>query len=198
MTFHLLTYSWLESEYRYQRNATESEMETPRIMICERNKPECSVWFDVSGDGTKLIAEVSAALGGHWTDWKITNSEGFEGLRMEDEFGIDAIDFGYVCRLASIVVENGDIGATAIQAFGLAGAERIFSEGLYQGEWESPAAWLKSQLIADGSYESTPASIRQYIDLDRMAEDMQTAGEVDFVCETSQHGIEYCHVFLGI
>lgn len=101
-----------------------------------------------------------------------------------------------VCAIGAALEELGPAFADFLGHVGpprdaddVAGMVARFQEA-YQGEWDSLADWAESFLEDTGTLADVPASLRQYIDFERWADDAEMNGDVF----TSELGAKV-HVF---
>ncbi len=115
-------------------------------------------------------------------EWAIHDYEGFEGIRLSEYEGFDA-----VAQLAAFIVEHGALGAAVYNHYNsLADAEDAL-ENHYHGEFTSLADFAEA--LTEETSE-VPKHLEVYIDYERMARDLEITDVL--AIET---GFEQVHVF---
>lgn len=146
------------------------------------------VWIDVADDAAAVRREVNAMLTAspisHAEEFAIHDHEGFGGVEIGEDVGIDR-----VVEIARFLRARGAVGAAVLVHFGgdLDAAGEALDDG-YRGVFSS---------LADSYQELTeetveiPQGLRGYIDYEAMARDARLNGEV-FTIQTTHDQV---HVF---
>lgn len=146
-------------------------------------------WIDAAQDATDLRAEVDFMLRRspirNAEEWAIHDHEGFAPLSIHEYESLDD-----VCAAAVLIEEHREVAALMLDCLG--GAEYYQEaqkaiEDRYAGEWDSVEDWV-DELIGEGLYGPIPDGLRPYIDLGRIAGDLQMGGDINVLPgESSLH-----------
>ena len=137
------------------------------------------VWIEVNPDDPDALTDAVGAMlraspQPHAEEWAIHDHEGFAGLDVgEYEAWED------VFRMACLVRDHdGDLLAAANSlASTLDELEELLSER-FAGSYESAADWMEEHV---GDAYAIPEAVRPYVDWERWARDVETAGDMTFV-----------------
>jgi antirestriction protein len=147
-------------------------------------------WIDVGTDewaiwdGIQAMLKASPIAGAE--EWAIHDYEGFEGIRIEENTGIDTLT-----AIAAFLSEHGTVGAQVLNYYsGGMDEAREAMEGRHLGSFISLADYVR-ELIEETV--TIPQALRYYIDWQAMARDAEINGDV-FTIEV---GHDEVHVFAG-
>lgn len=143
-------------------------------------------WIDAEQDAYDIYADVRAMLMASPVEdaeeWAIHDYEGFEGASLSEYMGLKQ-----VAELAAFIAQHGEIGGKLVEHFRDLGDARRAIEDAYAGAYRSLADFAEE---ITGETSQIPDTLRDYIDYERMARDLEISDV--FVIET---GFEQVHVF---
>ena len=147
-------------------------------------------WIDVGTDEWAIWDGIQAMLKAspiaEAEEWAIHDYEGFEGVRIEENTGIDTL-----VQIAAFLAEHGTVGAEILTYYGGDLDEaRAAMEDRHLGSFISLADYV--QEVTEETM-TIPQALRYYIDWQAMARDAEMNGDV-FVIETARDEV---HVFAG-
>jgi antirestriction protein len=147
-------------------------------------------WIDVGTDewaiwdGIQAMLKASPIAGAE--EWAIHDYEGFEGIRIGENIGIDTL-----VQIAAFLAEHGTVGAEVLTYYGGDLDEaRAAMEDRHLGRFTSLADYV--QEVTEETM-IIPQALKYYIDWQAMARDAEINGDV-FVIETAHDEV---HVFAG-
>jgi antirestriction protein len=148
-------------------------------------------WVNVDGDADDLMSHVQAMLSASpepdAEEWAIHDFEGFGSVHLDEYASLER-----VAAMAELMREHGKLAGEVLNHYGgdVEESRRALEED-YQGCHSSLEDYAEAFMEDTGSLEGIPASIRPYIDYERMARDWELNGDI-FTLETGHSSV---HVF---
>jgi antirestriction protein len=134
-------------------------------------------WIDADQSADNIQEAIKRMLSRspepHAEEWAIHDHESFGGIEIKEYESIETV--------ADIAAFLGEHGAAAVVAYNhysdLEEARSALADHYY-GEWSSLAEWAEDYLGDTGGLENVPESLRNYIDFERWADDLEMGGEI--------------------
>lgn len=166
---------------------------SPRIYVaCLASYNEGTLygeWIDAVQDADDLRREVILMLGCspilNAEEWAIHDHEGFAPLSIHEHECLDDVS-------AAALLINEHREAAALMLAYLGGAEyheeaQKALEDRYAGEWDTVEAWV-DELLDEGLYGPIPDRLRYFIDVNKIAGELQMGGDINVLPgESSVH-----------
>jgi antirestriction protein len=137
-------------------------------------------WIESGQTADAIRQEIDDMLSGspeaNAEEWAIHDYEGFGTLKLDETEDIEKI-----AELAELIEKYRGLVTHVISHFGgldyLDDAKRVMEED-YCGEWNSLATWAEDLLDSTGQIAEVPEGLRNYIDFEKYAQDLELSGDV--------------------
>ena len=106
-------------------------------------------------------------------EWAVHDHENFAGIEVKEYESIET-----VAAIAAFLGEHGAAAVVAYNHFSDLDEARNALADNYYGEWSSLADWAEEYLSDTGGLENVPDSLRNYIDFERWARDLEMSGDI--------------------
>ena len=106
-------------------------------------------------------------------EWAIHDHDNFQGIEIGEHTSIDD-----VAAIAELLREYESAGAIAYKHFNDLDDARKALADQYYGEWSSLADWAENYLEDTWGLQSVPEALRNYIDFERWADDLEMSGDI--------------------
>jgi antirestriction protein len=178
-----------------ERPYTQADTDTPRIYVAclaSYNAGELhGVWVDVPEDVESLHAAIQEMLAASpepdAEEWAIHDYEGFGSVHLEEYASLE-----HVVETAAFIQEHGELASELIAHFAgdIEEASHAIEEH-YAGCYDSLETFAEELMEDSGQLASVPENLRNYIDFEAIASDMDLNGDVF----TLEIGYKEVHVF---
>ena len=136
-------------------------------------------WVEANQDADAIHEQIQAMLAESPVpgaeEWAIHDFENFHGLTIGEHDSVDD-----VAKLADLLEEHGDAYAAYVDCVGAHYATPEGFEEHYRGEWDSAEAYAEN-LIDEGCFGEIPQAIANYIDVEKIAHDLEMGGDCSFI-----------------
>lgn len=151
-------------------------------------------WIDAACEVEELRDEIQLMLERspipRAEEWAIHDHEGFSPLSPGEHE-----DLEQVSEAAKLIAEFGALAAHVqedVGGFGYHETARMALEELYIGAYDSVGDWVEG-LLDEGCYGPINETLRAYIDSDRLARDLELAGDVQLFPLNGQTHLFWSH-----